>query len=192
VQFSRRSAASKCGLLGQVASAHLKSWAVPFAEAQPCLTAQIRSHRQWLGVRPGHSHGADRGLQHVSVQFDNDVAALAVCWTSQRGLVWQRDFFDFGHVQKLYLDLMAAGKLSAGMQSGIERSLAGEKLPGYHLLGQAPCRSGERRCAPSLLAGQSQDPAKPKGALLSDFDQPWMIEGTEHRNPHRGRRQNPD
>jgi hypothetical protein len=51
---------------------------------------------------------------------------------------WQRDFFDFGHVQKLYLDLMAAGKLSAGMQKRIERSLAGEKLPGYHPLGNAP------------------------------------------------------
>lgn len=51
---------------------------------------------------------------------------------------WQRDFFDFGHVQKLYLDLMQAGKLSEGMQKRIERSLAGEKLPGYYPLGQAP------------------------------------------------------
>ncbi|OBK14912.1 hypothetical protein [Mycobacterium asiaticum] len=51
---------------------------------------------------------------------------------------WQRDFFDFGHVQKLYLDLMKSGKLSAGMQKRIERSLAGEKLPGYYPLGQAP------------------------------------------------------
>lgn len=51
---------------------------------------------------------------------------------------WQRDFFDFGHVQALYLRLMKAGKLSAGMQRRIERSLAGEKLPGYYPLGQAP------------------------------------------------------
>jgi hypothetical protein len=51
---------------------------------------------------------------------------------------WQRDFFDFGHVQKLYLDLMKDGKLSKGMQERIERSLAGEKLPGYYPLGQAP------------------------------------------------------
>ena len=51
---------------------------------------------------------------------------------------WQRDFFDFGHVQKLYLDLMTNGKLSKGMQERIERSLAGEKLPGYYPLGQAP------------------------------------------------------
>ncbi|TXI39640.1 MAG: nuclear transport factor 2 family protein [Mycobacterium sp.] len=51
---------------------------------------------------------------------------------------WQRDFFDFGHVQKLYLELMKDGKLSAGMQARIERSLAGEKLPGYYPIGQAP------------------------------------------------------
>jgi hypothetical protein len=53
-------------------------------------------------------------------------------------IAWQRDFFDFGHVQKLYLDLMTNGKLSAGMQKRIERSLAGEKLPGYYPLGEAP------------------------------------------------------
>ena len=51
---------------------------------------------------------------------------------------WQRDFFDFGHVQKLYLQLMQEGKLSRGMQERIQRSLAGEKLPGYYPIGQAP------------------------------------------------------
>lgn len=51
---------------------------------------------------------------------------------------WQRDFFDFGHVQALYLRLMKGGKLSAGMRKRIERGLAGEKLPGYYPLGQAP------------------------------------------------------
>lgn len=55
------------------------------------------------------------------------------------GLIeWQRDFFDFGHVQKLYMQLIQEGKLSKGMQERIERSLAGEKLPGYYPLGQAP------------------------------------------------------
>ena len=55
------------------------------------------------------------------------------------GLIeWQRDFFDFGHVQKLYLELMKTGRLSAGMQERIQRSLAGEKLPGYYPLGTAP------------------------------------------------------
>jgi hypothetical protein len=51
---------------------------------------------------------------------------------------WQRDFFDFGHVQKLYMDLMKEGKLSKGMQERIERSLAKEKLPGYYPLGKSP------------------------------------------------------
>ncbi len=56
-----------------------------------------------------------------------------------RGLIeWQRDFFDFGHVQKLYMQLIQEGKLSKGMQERIQRSLAGEKLPGYYPLGQAP------------------------------------------------------
>lgn len=55
------------------------------------------------------------------------------------GLIqWQRDFFDFGHVQRLYLELMKAGTLSSGMQERIQRSLAGEQLPGYYPLGQAP------------------------------------------------------
>jgi hypothetical protein len=55
------------------------------------------------------------------------------------GLIeWQRDFFDFGHVQKLYLKLIEEGKLSTGMQERIQRSLAGEKLPGYYPIGQAP------------------------------------------------------
>lgn len=41
-------------------------------------------------------------------------------------------------MQKLYLDLMTAGKLSKGMQQRIQRSLAGEQLPGYYPLGEAP------------------------------------------------------
>ena len=58
---------------------------------------------------------------------------------NSEGLIeWQRDFFDFGHVQKLYMQLIQEGKLSKGMQERIERSLAGEKLPGYYPLGQAP------------------------------------------------------
>ena len=36
------------------------------------------------------------------------------------------------------MHLMKDGKLSDGMQKRIERSLAGEKLPGYYPLGQAP------------------------------------------------------
>ena len=51
---------------------------------------------------------------------------------------WQRDFFDFGHVAKGFANLIESGDLSAGMQKRIERSVAGEKLPGYYPLGEAP------------------------------------------------------
>jgi hypothetical protein len=72
---------------------------------------------------------------------DREVYGIGGSWfrLNSAGLIeWQRDFFDFGHVQKLYLEMIKAGKLSAGMQRRIERSLAGEKLPGYYPIGEAP------------------------------------------------------
>jgi hypothetical protein len=51
---------------------------------------------------------------------------------------WQRDFFDFGHVAYMFGKLIGSGDLSDGMQRRIERSVAGEKLPGYYPLGQSP------------------------------------------------------
>jgi hypothetical protein len=51
---------------------------------------------------------------------------------------WQRDFFDFGHVSALYMDLIKAGKLSHGMQRRIERGMSGERVPGYFPLGKSP------------------------------------------------------
>lgn len=51
---------------------------------------------------------------------------------------WQRDFFDFGHVSALFMELIKAGRLSEGMQKRIERGLSGEKVPGYYPLGEAP------------------------------------------------------
>src|SRR5947209_7126444 len=51
---------------------------------------------------------------------------------------WQRDFFDFGHVAKMFANLIESGDLSPGMQNRIQRSVAGEKLPGYYPLGEAP------------------------------------------------------
>ena len=53
---------------------------------------------------------------------------------------WQRDFFDFGHVAYMFGKLIGSGDLSEGMQKRIERSVAGEKLPGYYPLGQAPVK----------------------------------------------------
>ena len=58
---------------------------------------------------------------------------------NSEGLIeWQRDFFDFGHVAKMFGKLIESGDLSTGMQKRIERSIAGEKLPGYYPLGEAP------------------------------------------------------
>jgi hypothetical protein len=51
---------------------------------------------------------------------------------------WQRDFFDFGHVQKAFIKLIESGDLTPTMQKRIERSIAGEKLPGYYPIGTAP------------------------------------------------------
>ncbi|BBY26023.1 nuclear transport factor 2 family protein [Mycolicibacterium sediminis] len=51
---------------------------------------------------------------------------------------WQRDFFDFGHVSKMFMKLIESGELSQGMQRRIERSVAGEKLPGYYKIGTSP------------------------------------------------------
>lgn len=56
----------------------------------------------------------------------------------QLKIEWQRDFFDFGHVQKMFMKLIESGDLTPTMQKRIERSLAGEQLPGYFPLGQAP------------------------------------------------------
>nr|WP_207544465.1 nuclear transport factor 2 family protein [Mycolicibacterium fortuitum] len=53
---------------------------------------------------------------------------------------WQRDFFDFGHVAKGYAKLIESGDLTPTMQKRIERSLSGEKLPGYYPLGEAPVK----------------------------------------------------
>ena len=57
---------------------------------------------------------------------------------SDQLIEWQRDFFDFGHVSKMFMNLIESGDLSEGMQRRIERSVAGEKLPGYYPLGTSP------------------------------------------------------
>lgn len=62
----------------------------------------------------------------------------AVGDSDQLLIEWQRDFFDFGHVQKAFMKLIESGDLTPTMQKRIERSLAGEKLPGYYPLGEAP------------------------------------------------------
>jgi hypothetical protein len=72
---------------------------------------------------------------------EQEVYGIGGSWfrlNSEAKIEWQRDFFDFGHVSALYMDMIKAGKLSEGMQKRIERGMAGEKVPGYYPLGKSP------------------------------------------------------
>ncbi|MDM7487997.1 nuclear transport factor 2 family protein [Rhodococcus sp. CSLK01-03] len=51
---------------------------------------------------------------------------------------WQRDFFDFGNVSHLFLEMITAGTLSDGINERIERSTSTKRLPGWYPVGQAP------------------------------------------------------
>ncbi|HZQ86005.1 MAG TPA: nuclear transport factor 2 family protein [Acidimicrobiales bacterium] len=51
---------------------------------------------------------------------------------------WQRDFFDFGNVTHLFIEMIKADTLSPGMTKRMERATSGQKLPGHYRLGQAP------------------------------------------------------
>jgi hypothetical protein len=44
---------------------------------------------------------------------------------------WQKDFFDFGNVMALFMELIQDGKLSASMQKRIDLVMAGELAPGH-------------------------------------------------------------
>jgi hypothetical protein len=44
---------------------------------------------------------------------------------------WQRDFFDFGNVMQMFMELIQDGKLSAGMQKRIDDVIAGKLPPGH-------------------------------------------------------------
>lgn len=50
---------------------------------------------------------------------------------------WQRDFFDFGNVSTLFVELMKDKKMSDGMLARVERSAPGN-LPGWYRIGQTP------------------------------------------------------
>jgi hypothetical protein len=51
---------------------------------------------------------------------------------------WQRDFFDFGNVSALYMEMIQADALSDGMKMRIERATSGKRQPGYYRRGQSP------------------------------------------------------
>ncbi|MGV9408408.1 nuclear transport factor 2 family protein [Nocardia sp. NPDC003693] len=51
---------------------------------------------------------------------------------------WQRDFFDFGNVSALFLEMMTANALSDGMNKRITRATSGDPLPGWYKIGKGP------------------------------------------------------
>jgi hypothetical protein len=51
---------------------------------------------------------------------------------------WQRDFFDFGNVSAMFLDMITDNALSPGMHKRIERSVSRDPLPGWYPIGASP------------------------------------------------------
>jgi hypothetical protein len=51
---------------------------------------------------------------------------------------WQRDFFDFGNVGALFMEMITDKALSQGMQQRIRRAVSGEPLPGWYKIGEGP------------------------------------------------------
>ena len=91
--------------------------------------------------RQGEIVGFWKQIAHKSDGTTAEIYGIGGSWfrlNADLKIEWQRDFFDFNHVAKGYAKLIESGDLSPGMQKRIERSLAGEKLPGYYPLGQAP------------------------------------------------------
>lgn len=51
---------------------------------------------------------------------------------------WQRDFFDFGNVSALFMEMITNKALSDGMLKRIQRSVSGTPLPGWYKIGESP------------------------------------------------------
>ena len=70
-----------------------------------------------------------------------EVAGFGGSWFRYAGnwqWSWQRDFFDFGNVTSLFIEMIKADALSDGMRRRMERGASGELLPGHYPLGKAP------------------------------------------------------
>ena len=79
-------------------------------------------------TRPDGSHYGLEGIQGSWFKYAGDFK-----WG------WQRDFFDYGNVTALFMEMMTDGVMSKGMQGRIDRVLnAKELLPGWYPLGKTP------------------------------------------------------
>lgn len=75
-----------------------------------------------------------------------EVAGLGGSWFRYAGNFqwsWQRDWFDYGNVADLFMEMIKAGTLSEGMTKRMDRSMKGP-LPGHFRLGEAPVGLWER------------------------------------------------
>jgi hypothetical protein len=63
-----------------------------------------------------------------------EVAGFGCSWFgySSDGWIWQRDFFDHGNAGALFLEMIGAGVLSAGMTERIETAMKGQRAPGHY------------------------------------------------------------
>jgi hypothetical protein len=69
-----------------------------------------------------------------------EVAGIGGSWFRYAGdfmWSWQRDWFDFGNAAALFMEMMAADKLSEGMVARMHRSMK-EDRPGYYPAFEAP------------------------------------------------------
>ncbi|HWC78693.1 MAG TPA: nuclear transport factor 2 family protein [Pseudonocardiaceae bacterium] len=70
-----------------------------------------------------------------------EVAGIGGSWFRYGGnyqWCWQRDFFDFGNMSALFMELMRDKALSDGMQQRIDRAMSGQRQPGYFRRGKSP------------------------------------------------------
>lgn len=78
-------------------------------------------------TRPDGSHYAVHGIGGSWFRYGGDFQ-----WS------WQRDFFDFGNVSQLFLEMITDDALSDGMKSRIQRAVSGKQLGGWYPAGKSP------------------------------------------------------
>ncbi|HTR69543.1 MAG TPA: nuclear transport factor 2 family protein [Mycobacteriales bacterium] len=63
-----------------------------------------------------------------------EVAGFGCSWFGYRdgAWAWQRDFFDHGNAGAVFMEMMAAGVLSAGMTARLESAMKGVRPPGHY------------------------------------------------------------
>lgn len=82
---------------------------------------QVNEH-----VRADGSHYALNGIQGSWFRYAGDFQ-----------FSWQRDFFDFGNVSALFVEMLSNNAMSDDMLARIEKSAGGDQ-PGWYPLGTAP------------------------------------------------------